>query len=341
VDSARIHPTPPTTRARATATTTWAKAHQGHGRQPERARRQHRAGREPGAQPRQQGGAGHRADPDAAEQQSVAAGAKVQRRPGHQRQQSPDRAGEEDEQGCPEQDHPQHRAGRHVAAARPDGLADVLARERARRPGGGTPRGDHRDHGDERGRVHDEDGPGAGGRQQGPADGGADGAGEVLVDGAKRDRLRTFGRIDQFGLEGLPGRRGQRLAGPGREQQREQHPGGDQAGQGQHAQRGRRDQHDGLGDQQEAPPVHQVADRPGQHREQHHRQPGRRLDERDVDRRGGQAQHQPLGRHRLHPAADVADELRAPHRREQAMAERRPGAIRPRGWHGGILLPAP
>ena len=76
--------------------------------------------------------------------------------------------------------------------------------------------------------------------------------------------------------------------------------------------RGRRDQHEGLGDQQEPAPVDQVADGPGQHREQHHGQARRGLHQRDVGRRAGQGQHQPLRGDRLHPAADVADRTGRP-----------------------------
>jgi hypothetical protein len=50
-------------------------------------------------------------------------------------------------------------------------------------------------------------------------------------------------------LQGLPGRRRERLAGPDREDQRQQQP-RDQPGDGQRAERGRGDQQQGLGDQQ-------------------------------------------------------------------------------------------
>jgi len=153
---------------------------------------------------------------------------------------------------------------------------------------------------------------------------GPTGAGEVLVDRAERDRLRTLGRGDELRLQGLPGRRRQGLTGPDREQQRQQRPRRDQSRDGQCAQRGRRGQHQGLGDQQEPASVDQVTDRARQHREQQHRQAGRGLDQRDVGRRGGQAQHQPLRGDGLHPTAGIADELRPPHGREQPVAERRP-----------------
>ena len=61
-------------------------------------------------------------------------------------------------------------------------------------------------------------------------------------------------------------------AGADREHQREQYPGRDQPGDSQRAEGGGRNQHERLRGQQEAAPVHQVADRPGHDREQHHRQ---------------------------------------------------------------------
>jgi hypothetical protein len=112
--------------------------------------------------------------------------------------------------------------------------------------------------------------------------------------------------------------------GRGFEHQREQHPGRDKAGDGQPAEGGRRGQHERLRGQQEAAPVDQVACRARDDREQQHRQARRGLDKRDVGGRPGQREHQPLRGHGLHPAADVRDELAAPHRREQPVPERRP-----------------
>jgi hypothetical protein len=51
-----------------------------------------------------------------------------------EREQRPDRAGEEHEQRCPQQDHA-HRTGRDIAPASPDRLTDVLARDHLRGPG--------------------------------------------------------------------------------------------------------------------------------------------------------------------------------------------------------------
>jgi hypothetical protein len=98
---------------------------------------------------------------------------------------------------------------------------------------------------------------------------------------------------------------------------------GDQAGQGERAERGG-GQHECLGDEQEAAAVDQVTDRGGRHRERHDRQAAHSGDQRHVGRRSGERQHQPLRADRLHPAADIADELGGPYRREQPVPERRP-----------------
>jgi len=247
----------------------------------------------------------------------------MQLRAGGQRQQCPDRAGEEDEQPGPQQDDAQRRAGRNVPAAGPDRLAGVLAWQRVRRRGAAPPRDDRQD-GQERRGVDQENRARAGRREYQPANRRADRASQVLVHRTKRDRLRPFGRRDELGLQRLPGRRGQRLAGPDGEDQRQQQPGRNQAGNRQHAERGRGQQHHRLRDQQETPPVHQVADGPSSHGEQHDGQARGGLNQSDVRRRAGQRQHQPLRGHGLHPAADIADELRTPHRGEQPVTERRP-----------------
>ena len=101
-----------------------------------------------------------------------------------EREQGPDRAGEEDEDECADQDDAQCRAGGDVPAAGPDRFAEVLARQRVRGTGAAAPGRDHRDHRDdcqEGRRVDDEDRPGAGRGQDVAADGGADRPREVLV----------------------------------------------------------------------------------------------------------------------------------------------------------------
>ena len=93
----------------------------------------------------------------------------------------------------------------------------------------------------------------------------------------------------------------------------------------EHAERGGGEQHHGLRGDQESAPVDQVADGAGEDREQHDRQARRGLDQRDVDRRRGERQHQPLRADGLHPVADVADELSTPHGGVDAVPERCPG----------------
>ncbi len=82
--------------------------------------------------------------------------------------------------------------------------------------------------------------------------------------------------------------------------------------------------HQTLRDQQEATAIDQIAQRAGEDGEEDHREARRRLDEGDVSGRRGQRDHQPLRGHRLHPPADVADELCTPHGGESLRMERSP-----------------
>jgi hypothetical protein len=247
-------------------------------------------------------------------------------RPGSEWQQRPDRAREDNEQQGAHHDHSQRRARGHVPAAGPYRPAQVLARQRVGRAGR-APRRDHRDDREVGRRVDEEDRSRAGGRQDDAADGRACRAGQVLVHRSQRDRLLPLRWVNQFRLQRLPGRRGQRRPGAKGEGQREQDPRGDESGQGECPERRRRDQREPLCDEQEAAAVHQVTDGTRQHREQHDWQAAGRRDERHVGRGAGHRQHQPLRADRLHPAADIADELGGPHRREQPVPERCPGGV--------------
>ena len=240
------------------------------------------------------------------------------------RQQCPDRVREQHEQPGAQQDHPQRGAGGDIAPSGADGRADVLRAGGADRARAAPPPSDGADHGNEAQRVDQEQHAGAGRGKQGAADRGPDRSAQVLVDGAERDRLGPFLRRHELGLKHLPRRRGQRLPGPDRDDQRQQDRRCHQAGERQAGQQGRRREHEALrGDQQPAA-IDDVAQRTGRHREQHDRQPGRGLDQGDQRRRARQRQHQLLRPDCLHLAADVAHELRRRHPREVARAKRRP-----------------
>ena len=159
-------------------------------------------------------------------------------------------------------------------------------------------------------RVDEEQRRGAGRRIQRAADGGADRAAEVLVDGAERDRLRSVLRRDEFGLQRLPRGRGQRLPGADGEDQREQDPRRHQPGERQDGERQRREQHERLRRDQQPAAIDEVADRSRRHGEQDNRKARCRLNQRHQRGRRRQRQHQLLCTDRLHPAADVAHELR-------------------------------
>ncbi len=85
-----------------------------------------------------------------------------------------------------------------------------------------------------------------------------------------------------------------------------------------------REQHERLRRDQQPATIDEIADRARRHGEQDDRKARRRLDQRHQRRRRRQRQHQLLSADRLHPAADVADELRRGHPREIRRAKRRP-----------------
>lgn len=105
-------------------------------------------GGEQGPQAGQEGGAGDRPDPDAAEQQAIGTRAEAEVRGGNGRQQRPDRAGEKNEGAGPQQDGAQRRTVGDVADAGAHRLANVLGRHVGRSPAlaGIVPAPEHDDH---------------------------------------------------------------------------------------------------------------------------------------------------------------------------------------------------
>jgi hypothetical protein len=71
---------------------------------------------------------------------------------------------------------------------------------------------------------------------------------------------------------------------------------------------------------------------PRREREQEHRKAARNLDQRDRQRIGIEARHQPSGRGVIHPGADVGDNGRGPDHRKGPITKRDPG--------GGVPLSA-
>ena len=150
-----------------------------------------------------------------------------------------------------------------------------------------------------------------------------------MFDRAERDRLRPLVGRHQLGLQCLPRRRRPRLARTDGEQQREQCPRRHHPRLRQHRQQQRGGEHPRLRDQQQPPPVDEIADRTRRDREQQHRQRRRRLDQREQRGRARHRQHQPLRADGLHPRADVAGQLRRPQRPERSVTERLPRAVHP------------
>jgi len=187
-----------------------------------------------------------------------------------------------------------------------------------------VPASDRPDDRHEASRVHEEQRSGAGGRVERATEGRSYRSAQVLVDRLQRDRLCAILRRDELRLQRLPRGRGERLSDADREDQREQHPRRDQPRERQNGQREGRDQHERLRRDQQPATIDEIADRARGHGEQHDRETRRRLDQRHQRRRRRQRQHQLLCADRLHPAADVAHELRRGHPRESAGAKRRP-----------------
>ena len=203
-------------------------------------------------------------------------------------QERPERAGAHYEGSAPDE-HGAHR-GRvpEIAHARADRAGHALGRH----DGGARlllPAPQHEDHGEERRRVDEEHGTGAERRDEEPADGGPDGAGDVGGDPVERHRLGQLGRRDEIGGRGLPGRRVERDAEPEVEGEEEQEPRRHRARNGEQAENRGGGEHPALGDDEQAAAVHDVGQRAGGEGQEEHRETGRRLHERHQHRRGARA----------------------------------------------------
>jgi len=139
---------------------------------------------------------------------------------------------------------------------------------------------DHSDHRQERRRVDEEHQRGARGGEQQASDGRPDRAGQILVDRSERDRLRTLGWRDEFGLERLSDRSGQSLSDADPAQQDQQYGRRHDAGEIERAERGRRGEHHRLTGEDQLLAIEQVAQDASGYRQQEHREV-RRLDRPD------------------------------------------------------------
>jgi hypothetical protein len=107
----------------------------------------------------------------------------------------------------------------------------------------------------------------------------------------------------------------------------------------QHRARCRDDGEDELRTDQKAALVDGIRQSPNREREQEHRKATRNPDQRDRQRIGIEARHQPSGRGVVHPGADVDDDGRDPDHRKGSMTKRDPGGGAPLGvrWTGTFV----
>src|SRR3954465_13206367 len=143
--------------------------------------------------------------------------------------------------------------------------------------------------------------------------------------------------VHQLGLDRLEAGSCQRLAHRQHRGQDEQPVRRHRMGRGRRGQRGGGQQHQGLGDQQQAPPVDHVAQRAGGGDEEQFRQRRSRLHEGDLQRGPAEVAHQPLRTDRLRPGSRVRDELGGPQRAEPGPPQGCPGRRdrAPGGLRGG------
>ena len=254
----------------------------------------------------------HRANPQRAVQNAVAQRALMQVVARNHRQQRPDRREEEAEGEDPQQRGLKIGRVAHIAQARADGGRNPLRGQRRFEERDALPVEQHPDDRGERDRVQQKDvgaaGVGAlkGGDHQ-AAQRGADGAGEIVGGGVQRDAVGHQLARHEFGHNRLPCWIVHRRTDVQQEGERQQRPRRDVAEEGENSEDADRAQHPALPEDQQAAAVEEVRGGPGQQPQTEHRQAGRRLHQRDQQRRRSQRGHQPGARGVLHPGADARD----------------------------------
>ncbi|MNK70973.1 hypothetical protein D3C87_904130 [compost metagenome] len=271
-------------------------------------------------------GSGDGARAEEAQQQAVAGGAGVEEVPGDEGHEGPEGAGEEDEGAGADEDDLDVGGVAGVAQAVAHGRAHAFGRKHA--PFGDPgPAEDRQDHGEEGDGVEHEGHADAQDGDDQASEGGSGGAGEVEAGGVERDGLGELVAGDQLGHDGLKGRGVEGGPGSQREGQRQEGEGGGVPGERQEAQQEGREEHPGLGGQDQLAAVDDVGEGSGHEGEDEGRQVGRGLDHGDQERGGREGGHEPGGSHALHHGPEVRDQGRQPERAEGAVSQRIPDRI--------------
>ena len=153
------------------------------------------------------------------------------------------------------------------------------------------------------------------------AERGPDRAAEVVADAVGRDRARQVLLRHETGQDRQPSGRVQRPRGA--EQERRQQQNGGRGEIERHQRREDRDQRrDRAGNGDDEPPgIDDVGDRAGRKGEEEHRQVGRGVHQRDVERIEVERRHQPARRGVVHRNADQRRRARQPDEGESGMRE--------------------
>lgn len=233
-----------------------------------------------------------------------------------------------------------------VAEAGADGAGDALGGESGFEERDALPVDEDVDDAGEGEGVEEEDAAGAGvgafeGGDHEAAEGGADGAGEVVGGGIEGDGVGDEFAGDELGDDGLPGGIVHGGADVEQEGEGEQGPGGDVSEEGEDGEDRDRSEHPDLPEDEEAAAVKDVGGGAGKQAQDENGKGGRGLHESDEQRRGGEGGHQPGACGVLHPGADGRDGAGDPAIAEERDAERseagggRGGGCRRRVWRGG------
>ncbi len=153
------------------------------------------------------------------------------------------------------------------------------------------------------------------------AEGGPDRAAEIVGDAVGGDRSRKIRFWDERRQDRKPGRRIHRPCGAEQERRQEQRRGRGKA-QRHDAGEGDDKQRDCAGDVEDQPArIDNVRQRSSRQGEQEHRQIGRRLDQRHVERIESEGGHQPPGRGVVHRDSDKREGAGQPDDGEVAVRE--------------------